>query len=137
MDIGNLFKQLEEDSRVLLLSAIFCFPVAYLDCWKISSNFCTIDLIPQIIIALGIAVMLAIGGISFNLLYSAISSKAYIPLLTLLSILPAVVASIPVVIFGGTAISFEIIFGGLYIIGLACALLSRTRNKIKKKQNGE
>ena len=136
MDFGNLLKQLEEDSRVLLLSAIFCFPVAYLDCWKISSNFCTIDLIPQIIIALGIAVMLAIGGISFNLLYAAISSNTDIPLLTLLTTLPAVVASIPIVIFGGTAISFEITFGGLYLIGLAGALLSRMCNKKEKKQNG-
>ncbi len=65
MDIGKIFECLNEDYRNIVLSIAIGFPVAYVDCWKLQPLFKTYDMIPQILLALGVSVIFVFLGIGF------------------------------------------------------------------------
>ena len=137
MDFGNLFEKLEEDSRVLLLTLVFSFPIAYIDCWKLSPHFQHIDLIPQVILALGIAVFLTIGGILCNLLYIVWSDNIGASLSVFVSLLPSFVTSSHTVLWGGSPIKFVLIFTSWCLMALGIALLIHVTKErhAKKRRN--
>ena len=137
MDFGSIFEKLEEDSKNLLITALLCFPMAFIDCWKISPAFSGIELIPQIIIAVGIALLLAFGGILNNLFYLIISDNIKESIYPFISIIPCYATSIAVVLLDKkiTPISFELIFIGLCVLTFALALFIRIGKKRRKNDN--
>ena len=140
MDFGAIFEKLEEDSRNLLITALLCFPIAYIDCWIISPSFSGIDLVPQIILAIGIGLLLAFGGILNNLFYLILSNNLNEPIYPWVSITPCYSTSIVVLLQGRniTPVNFELIFTGLCILSAAIALFTRIRkNRYKKKGSNE
>lgn len=142
MDIGNIFEKLEDDSKNLIITAAFCFPMAYLDCWKISPHFSEIELIPQIILAIGIAIILAIAGTICNLIYLALSGNIAERLYPFISIIPSYVASIVVVLSNRkiTPLSFEFSFVGFSLLIFAHTLFTRIvkhRHERKRSENCE
>lgn len=140
MDFSVIFEKLEEESRNLLITALLCFPIAYIDCWKISPTFSGIDLVPQIILAIGIALLLAFGGILNNLFYLILTDNLNEPIYPWVSITPCYSTSIAVLLQGGkiTPVGFELIFTGLCFLSAAFALFTRIRkNRCKKKGSNE
>lgn len=133
MDIGNLLDKLEEDSRALILSAVFCFPIAYLDCWKMSLHFQQIELLPQIILAFGVGMLLVVAGVFFNMLFLLLADEVEIGLKTMIILSPTCVSSVCATFFNWTSTTFAIYFWGWCLLGLGCALVLRVCNKHERQ----
>ena len=67
MDFGRFLENLPGDYKTMLLSLAMIFPMAYIDCWKISCGFAELDVLKQVILAAGISVMLTMAGYFLDL----------------------------------------------------------------------
>ena len=67
MEFDKFLENLPRDYKTFLLSIALIFPMAYIDCWKISYGFSEIELFKQVILAAGISVMLTMAGYFLDL----------------------------------------------------------------------
>ena len=67
MELDRFLENMPGDYKTLLISIALIFPMAYIDCWKISYGFSEIELFKQVILAAGISVMLTMAGYFLDL----------------------------------------------------------------------
>ena len=67
MELDRFLENMPGDYKTLLISIALIFPMAYIDCWKISYGFSEIELFKQMILAAGISVMLTMAGYFLDL----------------------------------------------------------------------
>ena len=67
MELDRFLENMPGDYKTLLISIAQIFPMAYIDCWKISYGFSEIELFKQMILAAGISVMLTMAGYFLDL----------------------------------------------------------------------
>ena len=131
MDIGHLFETLDSDHRSITLSVVLCFPLAYLDCWKLSATFRSLEIYPQTMLALAIAVLFSFGGFAFNIVHLAYTkAKGNWVLFPKIMILPAAGATI--LIFFGPNIS-----PGIFVLAYIALAFLITHKTIRMNKNGK
>lgn len=139
MDVGRFFENMPGDYKTHVLSVVFIFPMAYIDCWKLSPGFAELELLKQVILAAGIAMILMLAGEFLNVGYLNFSGYGkYIHVLSLpIMVTPAAFGTVAVVLFGtNSALSFFFKVSALIICGFGIALFSRySIGKREKKEN--
>lgn len=66
MEIENFLLNLSRSYREGFTALVLTFPMAYIDCLRLSERFGDLDMIPQIFTAAGIAVILVLYGAFFH-----------------------------------------------------------------------
>ena len=140
MEFDKFLENLPRDYKTILLSIALIFPMAYIDCWKISSAFAELELLKQVILALGISVMLMMGGFILDMGYQILSGYfKYIDHLNLpVIVMPTTFVTASIIWAGRTYI---LSFIGFYIpFVIAClglALIIGVRAKKRQKKDGK
>ena len=121
VDFQRFIENLGKEYKTMLLALAFIFPLAYADCWKLSSSFASLDLVPQVILALAVSVILMFGGIVLDLVYiacldtSIISKKLSFPILIMA---PVILTALVIIDVIHSVSLFSFIFIGFYIVCL-------------------
>ncbi|MDE6479242.1 MAG: hypothetical protein K2L45_03155 [Muribaculaceae bacterium] len=128
MDFGRFLENLPGDYKTNLLSLAMIFPMAYIDCWKLSPSFAELEILKQVFLAAGISVILMIAGEMLNVGYLRFSGYwRYINNLSLpVIITPTATTTVCVVIFGTHhPLSFFFVMTGIIMATLGIALMNR------------
>ena len=139
MEFDKFLDNLPRDDKTVLLSIAVIFPMAYIDCWKISSGFVEIELLKQVILAVGISVMLMMGGYILDLGYQMLSGyHKFIDHLNLqVIVMPPAFATASIIWAGRPYIlSFLCFYGSIVIAGLGLALIIGVRAKKRQEKDG-
>ncbi len=67
MNFESFLASLNDNTKSMLIILCLDFPLAYVGCWLCYPAFRCLDIFPQVALASGVAVLLAMGGIIFNL----------------------------------------------------------------------
>ena len=138
MEFDKFLENLPRDYKTILLSIALIFPMAYIDSWKISRGFANLDLLKQVILALGISVMLMMGGLVLDIGYQILSGyRKYIDHLNLpVMMMPTTFATASIILAGRPYIlSFISFYGAIVIAGLGfAAIIGAGAKKRQKKE---
>lgn len=105
MDISNIFLSLKDDYKESIISIVLLFPLAYIDCWRISTSFTQVDIIQQIIIAAGVDIILMFYGVTFSIITICIINQSFkYPVLASVVIYPSTLTTAFVLIDNITSV---------------------------------
>ena len=139
MDFDRFLENLPGDYKTLLLSIACIFPMAYIDCWKISCGFAEIELFKQIILAAGISVMLTIAGYILDLTcmnqtgLSKVTDSLNMPVI----VIPTVFTTTSLFIYPTISpLMFLFRISGVILIGGSVVIICSRRGKEGNPQGG-
>lgn len=139
MYFERFFDNLEGEYKTMLLALVVIFPMAYADCWKLSPTFPSIDLIPQIILALGVSVILMYAGLVLDLVFLAslrsgkIEKKLSFPVLLIPTVILSGLVIIGVIDSVPFFTSIFVGFFGICIIAFIYKVIKDYQKDKKKK----
>lgn len=139
MEFDKFLENLPRDYKTILLSIALIFPMAYIDCWKMSSAFAELELLKQVILAAGISVMLMMGGFILDMGYQILSGYyKYIDHLNLpVIVMPTTFATASIIWTGRPFIlSFLCFYGSIILVGLGFSGIIGVRAKKRQRIDG-
>ncbi len=147
MDIDRFLENLDKEYKKILMALVFIFPMAYIDCWKLSGSFKSFEIIPQIILALGISFLLMAGGVVLDTIFLVFSYSGKITKSVNLPtiIMPTIPATLFVIlggfdnvwVFCSVFIGFILAIFFFFLIQISAHFLNNKYKEWRHKKNDD
>lgn len=140
-DFFKFLDSLRGDNKTILYSILLTFPLAFIDCWKLSSTFPNIDFTIQLLLTLGVDLILVAGGIVLEVIYIYLNTIKQMEELSLPPLLFASVIATVLVILNiiTTPVCFLNVFmitlGGFLLIAFIKWITKYIKKRAKKKND--